>query len=65
MDMGVVARRPASTGSTTPLIQRDSSLARKVAAQAMSHAVPSVPNGPARLRKSRVSSVILPATIGV
>ena len=37
-----MATSPASTGSTTPVIQRASSLARNSAAQAMSHGVLSV-----------------------
>ena len=56
---------PASTGSTAPLIHRASSLARNTVAQAMSHAVPSVPKGTDLLRRSRNSSVMPPDTIGV
>ena len=62
---GVVAKSPASTGRTTPVIHRASSLARNTAAQATSQAVPSVPRGPACLRSHRSSSVMPAATIGV
>src|SRR6267378_5616558 len=56
--------RPASTGSATPVIQRASSLARKTAAQATSHPVPSVPSGAASRRRSRSASSMRGATIG-
>ena len=65
IESGVVASTPPSTGSVTPVIQRDSSLARNSAAQAMSHALPSMPSGVLRRRRSRPSSESLPATIGV
>src|SRR5213592_3279346 len=56
--------RPASTGSATPVIQRASSLARKTAAQATSHPVPSVPSGAASRRRWRSASSMRGATIG-
>ena len=59
MVSGVVASNPASTGSATPEIQRDSSLARNTAAHATSQAVPSVPSGTVRRRNSRYSCAML------
>src|SRR5581483_7822968 len=57
---------PASTGSTTPVIHRAASLARKAAAAATSQAVPSVWRSERSRRASRSSGVIpRDATIGV
>ena len=60
IESGCAARAPAPTGRTTPVIHRDSSLARNTADQATSQAVPSVPSAFALRRISRWDSDRLP-----
>ena len=63
-DNGDAACSPASIGISVPDIHLDSSLAKNITAQATSHAVPSVPNGPAFLLNSLRSSVISSDELG-